>query len=696
MCGWLEQIHRDITSLLFDSQGRLWVDTAKGLERLLHWDGKVAQFEHVYAWLGPEGRDVGANLLEDASGRIWTELAVIDPVKRQVQFLTKADGLDLGSIWIGAYGKTRDGLLLFGGTLGVTIIDPARLQPWAFVPSVVPTSLKINSQDRPLGSVTGMQRGRGGQVRTLTLSPQQRDFSLEFAALDYSEPKKNRYQYRLLGYDNDWIHADHEHRSASFGNLWPGNYTLQVRGSNRQGQWRGDELQISIKVLPAFWQTWWFLALLLLITGAMIYSAVRWRVTRLGAKAVALQTLIDARTADILKLAAIGQELTATLDMEQAFERVYEQVMARLDADVFLIGMVEFGSISFAYIIEHQQRLPRVILDLDETHFPAVWCVREQREFIVNSHQALLAFLGDTLPPVSGDPMETVVYLPLQAGKRVIGCLSVQSPRANAYDPDQIEFLRVLASYTAIALSNSVALNEVTQSHEELAAALDYLKETQAKLIQAERQQLSLDLHDNLSQTMTGVLLQLDTARETLMGEGDIDMPAVDRGHAGLPYVERAIELARDGIAQTRHLLNQLRHKKGKLAPINLIDALRRDLPRLTVGTPIQVVVEQQGQPVLLSAAVELALFRVAQEAVTNALRHGKANKITLLLGYQSPCVILTVEDDGCGFDPAAPGMVPGIGLFGMQQRLAELYGSFAIDSAPGKGTRVTASMPIS
>jgi signal transduction histidine kinase/ligand-binding sensor domain-containing protein len=689
-----------ITSLLQDSHGRLWVDTAKGLERLSLWDGNVAQFEHVYAWFGPAARDAGANLLEDQSGRIWTEVAVIDPKQRQIRFLGKADGLDIGSIWIGAYGKTRDGLLLFGGVAGALILDPARFEPWTWLPPVVPTALKINGQDTPLGSVAGKagqvgqvgQDGRAGQLglRTLTLSPQQRDFSLEFAVLDYSEPKKNRYQYRLLGYEKNWINTDHEHRSATFGNLWPGTYTLEVRGSNRLGQWRGEPLQVSITVLPAFWQTGWFFALLLLLSGALLLAGVRWRVARLRAKAGKLQSLIGERTADILKLVEIGRELTATLDMEQAFERVYQQVKARLDAEVFLIGMVEFDSISVLYAIEYQQRLPNTIWDLEEINRPAVRCVLEQRELIIND-QAQMSRMFPGLPsPKSGDPMETVVYLPLLAGKQVIGCLSVQSPRPLAYNPDQLEFLRILASYTAIALSNSVALHQVTQSHEELAAALDHLKDTQAKLIQAERQQISLDLHDNLSQTMTGVLLQLDTAREALI---DGDAHADQQNRNGLPYVERAIELARDGIKQTRQLLQQLRNKKNKPAPINLVDALRRDLPRLTVGTAIEVSVEQQGQLAVLAPRLELVLFRVAQEAVTNALRHSKARRITVLLACDPDCVSLTIVDDGSGFDPLAA--QHGIGLSGMRERLLQINGSFAIDSAPGNGTRICATIPL-
>ncbi len=709
-----------VVGLLVDSRNNLWVATDKGLERLRHFEGKVARFEHIISRPSSTDIDWGSSLLEDPAGRIWTDLAVFDQAQQQAYSLGKAVGMDMGGSVMGAYAKTRDGWFLFGGMQGLAMIKPNRFQVWNYMPPVVLSGLQINGQTTPLGSLAKPQP-------VLTLRPGQRDFVFEFAALDYSEPKKNRYQYRLQGYDKNWISTDSDHRSAAYGNLWPGSYTFEVRGSNRAGQWSTQELRIPVRVLPAFWQTGWFVALLLLCAGSGAIAALRWREahvrTKARATADALQNLVDARTADILKLSVIGQELTATLDMEQAFERVYRQVQARLDADVFMIGIVEPGGasgssgsgtslvavdgIAFVYKMEHRQRLPNTILDREDGPHPALWCVCEQRELILDSRAQWQQFVSSanagglsSLPPpdLADNAMETVVYLPLLAEQAVIGCLSVQSPQVHAYDQDQLEFLRILASYTAIALSNSAAHNALTQSHEELAAALDYLKETQAKLIQAERQQISLDLHDNLSQTMTGVLLQLDTAREVLMGDENALPLTGSQQQTGLPYVERAIELARDGISQTRHLLNQLRNAKNrqnKPAPINLVDALRRDLPRLTVGTVIRVTVEQLGQPLTLPAALELVLFRIAQEAVTNALRHAAAKKIQVTLNYGQHCVVLAVCDDGKGFDPSCPDMKPGIGLSGMKQRVGQLSGTLVIDSGKGTGTCITATMPL-
>ena len=699
-----------IGGLLFDRNNRLWVSTDKGLERLLSWDGKQAHFAHISALLGQPGKHTGANLLEDQEGRIWSEEMVIDPVLMRKTNLTAADGMDGGAHWLGSYGQTRDGLMLFGGTKGVVIIDPARFKAYDYLPPLVITELKINGETVPSGALLHGKAASQG----LSLTPAQRNFAIEFAALDYADPSKNSYQYRLQGYDNHWINADANHRIAAYGNLWPGLYQLQVRGSNRNGQWSAHELMIPIRVLPAWWQTWWFLILMLLLLVCTMLASLRWRVTRLRNKAKTLQTLIDARTADILNLAEIGRELTATLDTEQAFDRIHRQVSARLDADIFSIGILdaEKARIVFVYKIEHGQRLPNAMMDMNAQQRAAVWCVRNQRELIANNSHELRTYLGEIFPPNAGNPIETVVYLPLLAEQRVIGCLSVQSPQQHAYSKDQLEFLRILASYTAIALSNSAAHSALSQSHEALAQsheeledALLHLKATQAKLIQAERQQISLDLHDNLSQTMTGILLQLDTAREALISEGkivrmrdaleDAKSGPINRSGTSLTYVDRAIELARDGITQTRHLLNQLRTKKIKPTSINLVDALRRDLPRLTVGTPIKVRVEQHGGQIMLPANLELVFFRIAQEAVTNALRHSKAKLISVLLTYEAENVILEVRDDGYGFDPAAPGHAPGIGLLGMRERVAALAGRFNITSAPGKGTCITATLPV-
>jgi signal transduction histidine kinase/ligand-binding sensor domain-containing protein len=461
-----------VNGLLVDGNDQLWVATDQGLDKLESWDGKRARFAHVSARSGVQrGGAIGANLMQDARGRIWTGEFVLDPQTMRFYPLSRADGFDIGQSVPGAFGQTRSGLFLFGGTQGLALLDPARYQPWEYQPPVIATALKINDKPMPLALLGP----------PLVLNPEQRDLMIEFAALDYSLPQKNQYRYRLQGYDREWIKGS-EHRSASYGNLAPGEYTLQVQGSNRYGDFSQHQLNIPIQVLAGPWQNGWLRLLMALLVLSSIYLGFRWRVAHMRAQAASLQKLIDARTADILRLSQIGQELTATLDIEQTLERVYNHVSSRLDAHVFRIGVVDKAAthITFIYEIENSERGSNATLDMQEEQRPAVWCVRNRREIITANRNELLNYVRMLLPPSSGKEMETIVYLPLLVEQRVIGCLSVQSPRCNAYNPDQIAFLRVLASYTAIAVSNSSA-------HSELAAAHLHLQNTQAQLVQSEK-----------------------------------------------------------------------------------------------------------------------------------------------------------------------------------------------------------------
>ncbi len=454
----------EVNGLLIDRQGQLWVDTAQGFDRLISWDGKNAQFEHISDQLGRPGLYFGANLLEDPLGRIWTQWFMYDPKTKRLSELSKSNGVDIGTAWVGSFLRTRDGLFLYGGTQGVAVIRPELFQTWSYQPPVVTTGLKINGIEQAMGL---LQHG-------LQLHPEQRHFEIEVAALDYLAPQKNRYAYRLLGYQNEWIETDATHRNISYGNLWPGDYSLQVKGSNRQGDWSPLTLSVAIKVLPAFWQTSWFMTLCVLLTISLIYTLYRWRLARVKEEKRNLQNLVSARTEDILQLAEAGQGLTASLDTEQTFEKIHKQVSARLDAHVFGIAFCDNSDqpdalIELDYLVEDGARQPAIQYTLNEETTPAVWCVDQKRELVTATRAELLQFIGSIPPLKYGQPMESIIYLPLLVEAKVIGCMTVQSPRPHAYTQDQLEFLRALASYVAIAVANSQSHRHLLDAQRQLA-----------------------------------------------------------------------------------------------------------------------------------------------------------------------------------------------------------------------------------
>lgn len=289
-----------VIGLLWDRDGTLWLDTAvTGLHRMASWDGTTARFDGISQRHGIVSRPFGANLLQDARGRIWTQLHVYDPASDRLDELTTVDGVDIGTPWFFSFVRTRDGRFLFGGSKGLLVVNPESFETSAYAPPVVLSSLRIDNVPRKLG----------GLATGITLEPGEQGFSAEFAALDFSEPSRLRYAYQLVGVDADWIEGGAELRTASYGNLSPGDYTLRVRASNRHGVWSPHVLELPVKSLPAWWETWGFRLSALLALSSLLYATIQSRTRHLQRRQLELERKIEERTA-ALKEASLTDPLT--------------------------------------------------------------------------------------------------------------------------------------------------------------------------------------------------------------------------------------------------------------------------------------------------------------------------------------------------------------------------------------------------
>jgi diguanylate cyclase (GGDEF)-like protein len=182
--------------------------------------------------------------------------------------------------------------VFFGGLDGITVVAPDASSDWTYAPPLVATALRLGRRDVPVVAVN-----RGGA--TVDLPADARDISVEFSALDYSAPQALHYEYRLDGYDADWIHADATHRIATYTNLSPGNYTLEVRGTNRLGVWSSHELRLGIGVPSPWYATWWFRALLVALIVLAAYGVDRVRTAVLRRRQGELEALVGDRTLEL-------------------------------------------------------------------------------------------------------------------------------------------------------------------------------------------------------------------------------------------------------------------------------------------------------------------------------------------------------------------------------------------------------------
>ena len=256
----------------------LWIGTAGGgLSRL---DLASGRFTHVTTPVLPN--DVVYGVLPDGAGRLWLStnrgLARYDPTTGDVRTFDVNDGLQSNEFNSGAYHHGISGRLYFGGIYGVSAFDPAAVTDNPHRPPTVLTRLTVGGRPVAVGDSTGLLARELWATDALRLGPRQNAFALSFAALDFAAPAKNRYAYRLDGFDDGWVEAG-TGRTATYTNVPPGRYTFRVRGTNNDGVW-GPETRLAVAVAAPWWRTPWALALWAALAAGAVVGLVRVRRSR--------------------------------------------------------------------------------------------------------------------------------------------------------------------------------------------------------------------------------------------------------------------------------------------------------------------------------------------------------------------------------------------------------------------------------
>lgn len=312
-----ESLPNDIVNTMVeDREGRIWVGTANGIGVFspdTPAEDGGPQFRHIAAARGLP-HDTVTVMLEDPSGFIWIgggdRLAMIEPQSLSVRAFGLVDGAGIRTHWLGSGTRLPDGTLLFGGLGGMTVVRPGDQPGWTFQAPVVATDLRVGGVSIPLPP----------DDTPVIVTPEDRDIAVDFAALDYSSPKNNRYYYQLMGFDERWIGTDSDRRTATYTGLPPGSYRLLIWGSNRQGVLNPKPLRILVTVLPAWYQTVWFRGGAAVAGFALLLAAVQGRTAYLRRRQRELERQVAERTAEVeaAHARAIAGEATARRAKEEA------------------------------------------------------------------------------------------------------------------------------------------------------------------------------------------------------------------------------------------------------------------------------------------------------------------------------------------------------------------------------------------
>ncbi len=309
----------DITALYVDRSGVFWIGTPdQGLARYdtntrrLQWY-RTNETDDVlsilsdpiepdrYLWIGTEGgglnrmdlatetfRHFGLNeglpsmvvygILTDEQNNLWFSsnngLSRFNPIDFSIRNFDVSDRLQGNEFNRNEYAKLPDGTLFFGGVNGYTSFLPSEVRLNQQKPNVVLTDFRISN--KPVQRTVWMT----SDSEPIRLRHDQRMITFEFAALEFSAPDRNRYRYRMIGYDSDWVDARFS-PTATYTNLPPQEYVFHVQASNNDGIWNDVGLQIPLNIEPPFWMTWWFRSLLGLILIGSVVSAYRWRIRQM-------------------------------------------------------------------------------------------------------------------------------------------------------------------------------------------------------------------------------------------------------------------------------------------------------------------------------------------------------------------------------------------------------------------------------
>ncbi len=304
-----------IRKLLEDRQGRFWLGTDEGLCQLDRDTGKftclradpnnpkslghdsvmdIWQAPDESLWLATYGgglnhfepesqvftrltthdglpNDSLYSVQPDDAGYLWLSsnrgLARFDPGTREVRTYDVEDGLQSNEFNDRAFFASRDGELFFGGLNGFNSFRPDEITSSTYHAPVVLTSFRtLGSKRRTIKVFADLEE--------VVITHRDLGFAFEFAALDLSSPQRNRYAYRLDGFDDDWIDSGHR-RFAQYTNLDGGRYLFRVRGTNADGRWNEEGTTIAVRVIPPPWKTWWAYSLYLVLAIGGVAGYVR-------------------------------------------------------------------------------------------------------------------------------------------------------------------------------------------------------------------------------------------------------------------------------------------------------------------------------------------------------------------------------------------------------------------------------------
>ena len=318
-----------VFSVFEDSKNQIWIGTSNGLNKFI--SGK-AGFEHFFEKDGLPNSVISA-ITEDQNGNLWisTNKGLSKYNYEQKSFtnydMSNGIGGNLFNPSVCVNGKNGD--IVFGGNWGLTVFYPNKMSFSNYNPPVHISSIKEINNDGKTRLITSFKS-------KIKIKSSVKTIVINFASLDFSNPSKNRFMYKLNGIDNEWVNAGNN-SFTTFTNLDPGDYSISVKGTNSDGVFSNSMATLKIIVVPEYWQTLWFKILLILLLATFAYLVVRRKIANKIKRNIEIQKIGEEVSEKLRRKTAIdfhdemGHRLTRITLLTEMIRRKLKNTYSEID-----------------------------------------------------------------------------------------------------------------------------------------------------------------------------------------------------------------------------------------------------------------------------------------------------------------------------------------------------------------------------
>ncbi len=382
------------------------------------------------------------------------------------------------------------------------------------------------------------------------------------------------------------------------------------------------------------------------------------------------------QTSEVLREA--GLALTQSLEMSTVMETLLD-ITGRL---------VPYDSASFLLVEDDNHLVVHAARGCEcEAMLQSGSCITFERgrsdpvDQVIATRQGKLIADVPVDPPFKVAPCDAAtrswVGVPFVAGENVLGLFSLRKKEAGFYTAEHLQLAEALASQAAVAVQNAWLFGQLSASRERLQTLSRKLVEVQ----ESERACVARELHDEAGQVLTSLMVGLRLL------ERDANRP--EALAAGIGKLKGMV----DGVLENLHRL-AMNLRPASLDHLGLEAALRQHLGSMSENHHLTVEFETVGMDLRLPKDLEVALYRIVQEALANVVRHAHASRVDVLLKRRDGKVLAIVEDNGIGFDENAALTSGRLGLFGMRERAEMLGGRMLVECGRSGGTTVSVEVP--